>query len=142
MRTITHAFDVAASPESIYDALTSEEGLCGWWTETATIDRDETPDRIDFRFGAEFRVGVAIESEKEPRLVRWRCTAGSEEWLESTLAFELQRRDHGTLVLFEHDYARELEREHFGRFNFNWAYYLQSLKALCETGQGFPFEEE
>ena len=26
-----------------------------------------------------------------------------------------------------------------GTYNFNWGYYLQSLKLYCETGMGTPF---
>ena len=37
------------------------------------------------------------------------------------------------------DYGRELDDEAYGRFNFNWGYYLQSLKEFSETGTGFPF---
>ncbi len=27
----------------------------------------------------------------------------------------------------------------YGNYNFNWGWYLASLKRLCETGQGNPF---
>lgn len=140
MRTITHAFDVSAPPEAVYEALTTEKGLSGWWTRTAEVDREADRTTVDFRFGSEFFVRMAVEERGEARSLRWQCREGADDWTDSSIRFELQRRDRGTLILFEHEFARAVEREAFGRYNFNWAYYLQSLKALCETGQGFPFE--
>jgi hypothetical protein len=31
------------------------------------------------------------------------------------------------------------DEESFGVYNFNWAYYLESLRKYCETGTGAPF---
>jgi hypothetical protein len=36
-------------------------------------------------------------------------------------------------------YARELSDEVYGIYNFNWGYYLNSLKLFCEKGAGVPF---
>ena len=33
----------------------------------------------------------------------------------------------------------ELTHKFCGGANFNWGYYLNSLKLLCETGTGTPF---
>jgi hypothetical protein len=38
------------------------------------------------------------------------------------------------------EYAIELDDDAYGIYNFNWAYYLESLRLLCETGTGKPFE--
>ena len=45
----------------------------------------------------------------------------------------------GTLLQFVQEYAQELSDETYGTYNFNWGYYLNSLKLLCETGEGTPF---
>ena len=42
--------------------------------------------------------------------------------------------------MFVQVYAQELDDEVYGRYNFNWGYYLGILKQLCETGTGTPFE--
>ena len=36
-------------------------------------------------------------------------------------------------------YAQELSDETYGTHNFNWGYYLNSLKLYGETGTGTPF---
>jgi hypothetical protein len=72
------------------------------------------------------------------RRIEWRCVAGHANWMDSTFGFSLEARDDETLLMFRQDYARELSDEVYGSYNFNWGYYLNSLKALCEKGAGTP----
>jgi hypothetical protein len=67
MRTIHHVLDIDADPSAAWAALTSAEGLPGWWSR---------------------RVGI-----------------------------------HGI-------------------YNFNWGYYLESLRLLLTTGTGRPYRPE
>ena len=51
-----------------------------------------------------------------------------------------QRPGHPrTQLTFTQDYARELSDEVYGIYNYNWGYYLESLKQYCETGRGKPY---
>ncbi len=34
----------------------------------------------------------------------------------------------------------ELDDDSYGIYNFNWGYYLQSLRLFCTTGVGKPFQ--
>jgi hypothetical protein len=45
-----------------------------------------------------------------------------------------------TRVRFWQDYAVELADDYYGTYNFNWGYYLESLRLFCSTGTGKPFE--
>ena len=42
--------------------------------------------------------------------------------------FELGDKGDGTIVRFWQDYARELSDDDYGTYNFNWCYYLESLR--------------
>jgi len=44
--------------------------------------------------------------------------------------------------MFEQVSAQELSDQVYGTYNFNWGYYLGSLKRLCETGTGTPFNAD
>ena len=57
----------------------------------------------------------------------------------TTVSHSRCERKGETLVMFSQDYARELSDEVYGIYNFNWGYYLNSLKLLCEKGSGVPF---
>ncbi len=73
------------------------------------------------------------------RRVEWKGVGGEQAWLDNRFIFDLGERNGMTLLTFTQDYARELDDETYGRFNFNWGYYLESLSEFCETGTGFPF---
>ncbi len=47
---IAHELDIAASPEAVFDALTTQAGLAGWWTTDCFAE--PTVDTIsEFGFG-------------------------------------------------------------------------------------------
>ena len=70
--------------------------------------------------------------------VEWKCVDGHEPWAENTFAFQIEGRGEGSVLFFRQEYARRLSDEEYGRYNYNWGYYLRSLKLLCETGEGMP----
>jgi hypothetical protein len=80
------------------------------------------------------RTGVQLE---------WKCIGGHDPWSDNTFRFQLAPLDDGrTRLRFWQDYARELSDDAFGVYNFNWGYYLESLRLLCTTGAGKPFDPE
>jgi hypothetical protein len=76
----------------------------------------------------------------EGELVEWRCVAGHANWQDNTFRFTLTPAGEDTHLRFVQEYAQELDDDTYGTYNFNWDYYLNSLKKLCETGTGMPFE--
>ena len=138
MKRIIHVVDVKAPRDQVYAALTTHGGLTGWWTTDVTADTT-VGGRIDFRFSTNFNAEMHITALQPGRRVEWKGIGANKEWLDNSFIFDLGERNGLTLLMFTQDYARELEDEVYGRFNFNWGYYLQSLKGFCETGTGFPF---
>ncbi|MET8999833.1 SRPBCC domain-containing protein [Amycolatopsis sp. NPDC004169] len=124
-----------ATPEKVYDALTTIDSLAGWWTEK-TEGSTEPGGVIAFRFipgGFDMKV-----LELDPgRLVRWEVVDGPPEWLGTTIRWELEQRDDYTIVLFTHEGWREAG-EFMHHCSTKWAIYLMSLKQLVETGEGAP----
>lgn len=143
MRTILHTVDIAAPRRQIYEAILTPEGLSGWWSTTVTADYLEPGGVVDFTFAEGFHPDMRIEATQEHQLVEWRCIAGHEPWHDNTFRFELaDLDDERTRLRFRQHYATELDDDAYGTYNFNWAYYLQSLKELVETGTGRPFQPE
>jgi len=57
--------------------------------------------------------------------------------------FELAGRPDGrTRLRFTQDYAVELSDDDYGIYNFNWGYYLESLRLLLTTGTGQPYQPQ
>jgi uncharacterized protein YndB with AHSA1/START domain len=136
MADILHRIGIeGASPAAVYDALTTLDGLSGWWTEE-TSGATDLGDVIEFRFGpGGFDMEVA---ELDPgRLVRWDVVGGPDEWVGTTVAWDLRQDGDYTIVLFAHQGWRE-PVEFMHHCSTKWATFLLSLKQLLETGQGAP----
>lgn len=141
MKTILHTVDVKASPATLFKALTTRQGLAGWWS--TRVDADvRVGGVVRFTFMPGFNPQMSIIALDEPKLVEWKCIGGHEPWTDNTFRFSIEPRDSGCVLLFRQEYAQELSDEEYGRYNFNWGYYLNSLKRLCETGTGTPARPE
>ncbi|MFF4345029.1 SRPBCC domain-containing protein [Kitasatospora sp. NPDC001540] len=135
MVDILHRIGVTASPEDVYTALTTVQGLAGWWTEDTDGD-PATGGVVRFRFppgGFDMKV---LDTEPARR-VRWEVVDGPEEWIGTRIVFELRQEDGWTIVLFRHEGWRE-PVEFMHHCSTKWAIYLMSLKKLVETGRGEP----
>jgi uncharacterized protein YndB with AHSA1/START domain len=141
MQAIHHVFTIAAPPTRVYDALTKTEGLAGWWT-TEVEGSSEVGGTVDFAFGGDFDPEMRITALEPGSRVAWELAGGHPNWEGSTFEFRLERSDAGTLVRFWQYYGRKLSDDDFGIYNYNWAYYLESLRLLCETGEGKPFQPD
>ena len=139
MKKIIHTVHVHARREQVYDALTTEAGVTGWWTTKARVDpgRGEV---IDFTFHGDFHPKMRQTRLEPPRVVEWRCVDGHANWHDNVFTFLLREADGDTSLRFVQEYAQELDDDTYGTYNFNWGYYLGSLKKLCEQGVGTPFE--
>ena len=155
MPDIRHEVLIGASPESIYQALTSQEGLSAWWTPGASA-KPELNSIARFDFGPAYFKKMKITGLDPARRVDWTCIAGAAEWIGTTISFELQPGDReallqahpelgdqvqqqngnrGTLLIFHHNGWRDYTPM-FAECNYTWAQMLRSLKLWCETGRG------
>ncbi|MFC5910161.1 SRPBCC family protein [Streptacidiphilus monticola] len=135
MAEILHRIGVQAPPEAVYDALTTVDGLAGWWTEDTDGDAG-VGGVVRFRFlpgGFDMKVLDARPGEA----VLWEVVDGPEEWLGTRVEFTLKQEDGFTIVLFRHEGWRE-PVEFMYHCSTKWASYLLSLKKLLETGAGDP----
>jgi uncharacterized protein YndB with AHSA1/START domain len=136
MTDIHHRIGVrSSSTDDVYAALTTIDGLAGWWT-TDTHGDPELGGKIEFRFpqgGFDMEVIELVEGER----ARWRVADGPPEWLGTTIDWRLSRTDGFTIVNFTHGRWAEAG-EFFHHCSTKWAVYLLSLKALVETGTGAP----
>ncbi|MFI7283351.1 SRPBCC domain-containing protein [Micromonospora chersina] len=136
MADILHRVGVRTpTPEKVYEALTTVEGLAGWWTDDTKGSAD-VGGVLEFRFppgGFDMEV---VESRPAER-VAWRVADGPEEWLGTTIDWELRQDGDYTIVLFRHRGWRE-PVEFMHHCSTKWGSYLMSLKSLVETGEGAP----
>lgn len=143
MVDILHRIGITAAPEEVGAALTTIEGLRGWWTDD-TSGATGIGEVIRFRFaGAPAPGGFDMEVlESEPgKLVLWEVVTGPEEWVGTQVRFEISRTDGWTIVLFRHEGWAE-PGEFMHHCSTKWATFLMSLKQLVETGTGRPAPDD
>ena len=139
MNTIHHVFDVHSPRTQVYAALATESGLASWWSTVVRAD-PRVGGTVRFTFAGDFNPEMEITQLSEGASVEWRCVRGHEPWAENTFRFELLDVQDGTRVRFWQHYATELDDDRYGIYNYNWGYYLESLRLRCETGVGNPFQ--
>jgi len=139
MANITHKIATPASAEAFFKAVSTIDGLKSWWTTDVSGDASEGG-VLAFRFGGggpDFK----IETLEDNRVL-WRCVAGPEEWLKTSIEFRFEPEDDGlTGLYFTHGEWKEETPFHF-HCSMKWASFLLSLKEYVELGTGRPFPDD
>lgn len=137
-----------APASALYAALSTQEGLRGWWTPTCTVG-DKVGDTARFEFAAGYKI-MRIEKLVPDRQVRWHCIENHHcatgpkmrpnEWAGTTLVFRLNgdTLTH-TVLRFEH-LGLTPELDCYEMCEGGWNQFLASLKDYVETGVGAPFQ--
>lgn len=138
MDTIIHALEIDSPPEDVYRAVATADGLSNWWSTNVTAD-DKVGGIVDFTFQPGFNPDMKITALDEPKLVGWQCVDGHDPWQDATFRFEIEALDGGrSRLMFTMGYGKPISDVEYGIYNYNWGYYMHSLKQYVETGVGFP----
>ncbi len=141
MKTIHHVVDIDTPAMNVWAALTDAHGLASWWSTKLNTRKAEVGARLHWTFAGDFNPVMEITTLDESGELVWRCAAGHDPWKDSMFRFQFMGLEDGrTRLRFWQDYAVELDDDSYGIYNFNWGYYLESLRLFCTTGVGKPFQ--
>ena len=145
MMDIVHRVGIKAPVSKVYAALSTIDGLGGWWTRD-TSGTSKVGGSIAFRFrsAAGDEIGgfdMKVLELAPDRRVRWSVTQGPAEWIGTDVEFALTEDDGWTIVNFGHRKWRE-EVEFTAHCSTKWATFLLSLRDLAETGKGSPAPDD
>jgi uncharacterized protein YndB with AHSA1/START domain len=140
MPDILHKVGIKSpSPNDVYKALTTIEGLSAWWTTTMQGE-NKVGGVLQFRFGAGGFDMKVLELDPARRVL-WQVVEGPEEWIGTKISFDLNQKDDWTIVLFKQEgWKQPVEFMH--HCSTKWAVFLLSLKSLLETGKGAPYPND
>ena len=159
---IFHQLLIGAPVEKVYNAIVTQEGLAAWWTPKATA-KPEVDSIAVFPFGLEYSKEMRITSLKPSNHVKWICIKGAEEWVGTTISFDLLPVEKETVARTHPELADQIHQQHhfikgtllrlrhndwkdytsmFAECSYTWAQFLRSLKLLCETGKGRPWPNQ
>lgn len=135
-RDIVHSVTIETTPGRLYDAITTQNGLAGWWTPK--VEASPTVGALNqFRFEGttlQFRV-----DRLDPGChVTWSSIQGPPDWEGTRVLFDITPQGDIVSLRFRHAGFASYDGS-FGVTSYSWAQYLRSLKLLLETGEGEPF---
>jgi uncharacterized protein YndB with AHSA1/START domain len=141
MADIIHRVGIKAPLSKVYTALSTVEGIAGWWTQH-TSGASNVGEKIGVRFhaadGKEIgSMNMEVKALDPNKKVHWRVTSGPEEWVGTDVIFTLSQEGEYTIVLFGHKNWRDAN-EFTAHCSMKWATFLLSLRELVESGKGKP----
>jgi uncharacterized protein YndB with AHSA1/START domain len=126
---------IKATPQIVYNALSTQDGLAGWWAKQTTA-KPEVGFVNVFTFG-KFRNEMKVTKLVPDKRVEWECINSIEEWIGTSISFDLEEKDGKTILRFTHGGWKAVT-DTFAGCTYDWARFMTSLRSLCETGTGTP----
>jgi uncharacterized protein YndB with AHSA1/START domain len=141
MIDIIHRVGVKAPISKVYAAISTIEGVAGWWTkETTGVSKPGGTIEFEFSTPSGEKIGgfgMEVKTLDPDKAVYWRVKTGPEEWIGTDVTFDLTQDGEYTIVRFGHMNWREAV-EFTAHCSTKWATFLLSLRDLVETGKGRP----
>jgi len=111
---IKHNLAIKASPETIYKAVSTKEGISGWWCKDSKVGKAEGEKSL-LKFNKEGNIvpmGFETLRLDSNRKVVWECIDNpNPAWIGTKLTTEISETESGTLVVFSHSgFDEKMER--------------------------------
>jgi uncharacterized protein YndB with AHSA1/START domain len=142
MPSIHFRTTVDGSPEDVFAALATQEGLAGNWTDQLEVP--DEPGRVArFGFGPDWAktLEVRVDALEPGRRVEWTPVGGFPGWIGTSITWQLEPAEGGgTVVHFTHagwpDEAAEGEMAMCG---YTWAMIIDRLRDQVARGERAPY---
>lgn len=140
MADMHHLVQIDGADEaSAYAALTTQDGVTGWWTSRADVPGHSVGDLLAMSFpDAPITWDMRVAVADAPRRLRWDCVAGPPGWPGTQVTWSVEKAADGAIVRLDHTDFAEVD-DMFRIVTVGWAQMLLSLKAYVESGERKPF---
>jgi uncharacterized protein YndB with AHSA1/START domain len=104
---VVHEISINAPPERVFDAISTTDGIRGWWADDAVYD-GKLAGKAQVKFG---RPPAALTMETtvfcKDEEILWRCLNGPPDWIGTNVSWLLESdADGGTRVRLQHSNPR------------------------------------
>lgn len=140
MAKVKHRVGIDGPVEQIFAAVTTSEGLAGWWASSAD-SHAEIDGSVDLTFDGLATLKFRYKTIQENKRTILQCVEGSGPWQNSELLFELDQAADQVFVTLTHQNDASSEDD-FLYFSTKWPCYLLSLRNFVETGKGRPYPDD
>lgn len=135
--SIKQLYHIDAPMSKVFENLSTIKGLAGWWT-TQTNGDASLGGEIKFQFGPHGGPTMEVVEMEPSEKVIWECVESPHGWLGHTFIFSLDENEGKTRVRFSHN-GWEEQDDFYAICSFSWGRYMESLRQLCQTGNGEAF---
>jgi uncharacterized protein YndB with AHSA1/START domain len=133
MAKLSHKVHVNAARDRTFDALSTTEGLKGWYTPNIEGEVAEAHEAI-FHFTGRRPFRWRIVDITPDSGARWECVEGPGNAAGTSVTFRLSDAGDGTTVELDHEGWREGD-DAFVACNTLWGALMHHLREYAETGQ-------
>jgi uncharacterized protein YndB with AHSA1/START domain len=140
MADMHHLVEIdGADANAAYTALTTHDGITGWWTSRVTGSGGSVGDTLAMSFpDAPMTWDMRVATVDLPTRVEWDCTGGPPGWPGTRVGWHLQATDSGVVVRLDHTGFAEVD-DMFRIVTVGWAQMLLSLRDYLASGVRKPF---
>lgn len=130
---------VKASPDALFDALTTVTGLAEWWNPVT--GSGETGGELSFIMNAPEPLVIHVDEATRPLSVRWTVTDCPflPDWIGTRPTFTITPVDGDTSELHFRHHGLNEELECIDMCTRSWNHYMTSLRDHLEIDRGTPF---
>ncbi len=130
---------VKASPDALFDALTTVSGLAAWWNPAA--GSGQTGGELRFIMSAPEPLVIHVDEATRPSSVRWTVTDCPflPDWIGTKPTFTITPLTGGASELHFHHQGLSEELECIDMCTRSWNHYMTSLRDYLEVGHGSPY---
>lgn len=139
MPDILQDFPIRATPDQVFQEISTPDGLNRWWTETCTGQP---------ALGASYEMGFGPGHHWRAEVTQ--CDPGARfeltlrqadaDWMNTRVGFELSPTPGGTEVRFHHSGWPDAS-EHYRISCHCWAMYLRLMRRYLEQGETVPYPD-
>lgn len=140
MADVLQDFPIAASPERVFEAISTPAGIDQWWS----LSSSGTPVEgsvYALDFGPEYQWQARVVRSVPDQEFELELTSAMPDWLGTRVGFALEDLGNGrTWVRFHHTGWPDAG-EHYRTSSHCWALYLRVLRRFVEHGETVPYGE-
>jgi uncharacterized protein YndB with AHSA1/START domain len=138
MPEIMHLLKIRAAQDTIYQAVSTADGIRNWWTRDVALDpRLGGTGEFGF-YDHRMFIKVKVAELRPPERVVWDVAASTGGVFDGTrISFDLTAENGVTSLLFAHR-GLASGASNIASATTRWGFYLLSLKRYLDGGKGAP----
>jgi uncharacterized protein YndB with AHSA1/START domain len=136
---LVHQVNIKATPDSVYKAISTQEGLSSFWTDDTKAE-SKVGSVASFGFGGPSQ-RMRVDELAPGKRVKWTGLPDFPNWENTTVTWDIKPADNGqTSVTFGHrDWPASVTAHDLGSINYTWGMIVDRLRQYAETGKPVPY---